>query len=615
VRNLFLIIAAIFLSISTCAAAPVSEVPGDGLDDSLFTGGSQIAPIGSCPVGYMDAVYAIDQFSTPAGCDRKCAAPDEDCDGYNKPTGGVCTIGSAGSPNCDSNDHDRREIPLDYYPCDAGGGPGSGYHLAQSDGSYGSCVSNSVTPLCEATGGGVCKYVRFDTGSDSNPGTYASPYKTLGKVSGGAAGAPGGAVTLATGSVVYVISGTTTAADAFSNKIGDFINSGITVEGYPGGNALFNIINSDGLSFADNGTIVALAFMGACTGTSLSPATPVKQFSHNGFEARRNIFEHLSLNTFNNNSAIYLNSTNTSQIHHNLFYDWKQGSGGCNNFGTGENANALKWLDDANAGQGANHRADFNVFIEPSPIDITQGGSPIFYKHGVLALDAGTGTEIDHNFFVNTGMAAIDWESSKLRAHDNLSTGIQPFIRIVPDGTAHEDNQLYNNTILGTLGSWVPKYTTTTEKLSWHHNIIYDYHLSYNAGNNEGVLNIDSYGNSSGRLQLNSNNGGTGSLFAHDNCYFNPNLPPNWAYFATTGGGGNYNFAQWKTLTGPITVPAGPQQTDLVGSFVEDPLFTAFLQATSLDCSDKGAFLIAPIPPVSAPAVAAGMRTRLRLLK
>lgn len=605
----------ILLSISQCYATPAAEVAGDGVDDSLFTGGVASGTIGACPAGFMDAVYGIDLVTPPAGCDRKCPAPDEDCDGYNAPVAGVCTVGTAGSTNCDSNDHDRREIPLDYYPCDAGGGANSGYHQALANGSYSACIANSVTPLAEASGGGVNKYVDCAAGNDANPGTYASPYLTF---------AP--TTSVPSGSFVYLKAGTCTAGANYSSTGPSGLKNNITIEGYPGGTGAFNLVNTGGFEAGSNFTIIALSFTGVCNGAGAN-MTPVHQLAINGFEARRNVFEHMTMSTFNNNSAIYLNGTNTSNTHHNLFYDWSQGTGGCNNPGSGQNVHGMHWLNDPP--NGADHITQFNVFIQPLPYDATQSGSDVRFKHGVALVNTGpNGVQVHHNLQISppgSGIQpSIDYNGSGLRYHHNFSLNKGPFIGQSGGTEPNQDNQIYNNTGIGKMVGWVPNYQTVTDKLTVHDNVVYDPAASYNPGNHEGIVDIDGYGSSTEEAQLRTNNGGTGSLFFYNNCYYNPNVAPNFSYFSVPAGGGghgpadsaggNYNFTQWKANTGPIANPAptptpypvgAPQQTDIVGSFVVDPALNLFNQATNPNCMDKGAFPLATPTPVPVGAVAA----------
>lgn len=600
----------VLVSISQCYATPSAEVPGDGADDSLLTGGAASGTIGSCPLGSMDAVYGIDIVTPPAGCDRKCPIPDEDCDGFNAPDPitHLCTVGKYGSSACDADDHDRRNIPLDYYACDAGGGPVSGYHQALTNGTYSSCISNSVTPLCEATGGGVCKYI--DCGAaPGGTGTYLSPYNTAAS-----------AASVPTGSFVYFKTGVCTTQVTP-------VNSGTTWESYPGGSSSFNLVNAGAFEInVPNTTLIAISFTGVCNSAG-GNMTPVHGASNgtttaNNFEARRCVFEHTTMSSFNNNSDIYLNSTNGSNVHHNFFYDWSQGTGGCNNPGSGQNVHGMHWLDDPP--NGADHVAQFNVYIQPLPYDATQSGSDVRFKHGVALINTGVnGVQVRNSIFVSPPgsgtQPSIDYNGSGLRFHHNLL--VSKGISIGQSGGTepNQDNQVFNNTVLNRLIGWVPNYQTITDKLTVHDNVVYDSSLSYSSGNHEGIVDIDGYGSSSEEAQLRANNGGTGSLFFYNNCYFNPNIAPNFSYFSEPAGGGghgpadavggNYNFSQWQINTGPVAIPNppgnGPQQTDLVGSFVTDPILNTFNQPTAPNCVNKGADPVATPTPVPGGAVAA----------
>lgn len=106
----------------------------------------------------------IDNDEDPTTTDL-CPGADKDWDGFNY------------GDDCDDTNY--RIYPGISAGCDAGTGTNSGWKTCQPDGSWTTCVSNSVSPLCEKENAGSCYYIDPVNGSDSNPGTFDQPLRTI----------------------------------------------------------------------------------------------------------------------------------------------------------------------------------------------------------------------------------------------------------------------------------------------------------------------------------------------------------------------------------------------------------------------------------------------------
>ena len=168
------------------------------------------------------------------GGDLACPDPDKDADGH-----------LAGA---DCDDNDRMIFPgvVTAKGCSAGQ-----YRTCQPNGTYTAC---SATTLCEKTGSGRCFYIDCGTGSNSNAGTFAAPWKDFRMVSyfQNAGSRPAGWQALVPGDVIY-LKGTgacTTAYDpgpdlqndvmfyAYGPSMSGTATAPITIKRYPGSTAV-----------------------------------------------------------------------------------------------------------------------------------------------------------------------------------------------------------------------------------------------------------------------------------------------------------------------------------------------------------------------------------------
>jgi hypothetical protein len=173
-------------------------------------------------------------------------------------TDGYVNGQTTGTQCLDSNLQSVNGIPIyqvlhgEAYPCNfgaasntntatGGNGSNSGWHVCNSDGSWGTCTSNAVSPLCEATNGGHCYYVDYGSGSDTTgTGSYNTPWKTFRCVGYWSTGAPSCNVGLNPGDVVYQ-KGTTTYTDSYSYDGGTSANAVLVLNSGRSGNASFPV--------------------------------------------------------------------------------------------------------------------------------------------------------------------------------------------------------------------------------------------------------------------------------------------------------------------------------------------------------------------------------------
>lgn len=568
------------LLLASTANAVVPEIPGDGVDNGASSGTA-----GSCPGGHADAVYST-------GCDMLAPEPDKDRDGYNSDG----SIGAAGVAQKDCDDTNRTIYPGVHRK---GACTGSDYQTCQTTGSWNACQTG---PLCESTGSGICKYVDCGSGNDSNSGTYASPYLTLGKVSGGSGGSPPASpYTLGAGDVVYVI-GTTACTTTFNASIGGFTvpvlfegasngtaTDKIQVKLYPGATATASVTN--GTPFYITGDYYKIhGFTGSTTYSSSVKTSYVHANGATGLEVSNLKVTAAVFHGDYNNGCISTEHSNASNIHHNYFGDCTVSTG------TLDNGAGIIWLDDEDiATEGADHQASFNT-IYYNAYSNAVNGACWRTKHGVDLGDSGAnGHRVNYSTCVNSRYG-IAINSSGIRFKRNavfndgtgndLGASYQIIARIWVDGftTPHEDNIIEDSTFYNMSMLWwqEPSYTSAAEKLTFRNNVVWDNDAAYGLGNDEGIISIDPYGSNAQKTQLETNS----SLAINNNCYWNASAVLNFNYYGEAAGGHgpagaagsqSYTFANWK---------ANASQD--LASFYETPTFDGFYRATATNCLNKG---------------------------
>ena len=485
-------------------------------------------PDGSCASSAEICGDGIDQDCN--GLDLLCDGPDKDRDGFD----------AAG----DCDDTDRFIYPGIYVPCQAGGS--SGTKLCQESGSYTTC---SATPLCEATGTGRCYYISAATGSDTNPGTFQSPWKTFRNITSyyRASEKPVTAVTLKPGDVVYFISGlhrdvyqydTGNSGLNFSS-INGTAQAPIKIKNYPGTNVTLSpSTNTIGLYIFNSSYIevegieIAEAY---ASGVRVAGSNNIKL---------RSMWIHDTDGVDNNNIAgVYLVASSHVDLRNSLIHDnYDRTCADTNGFKTSNSRNMVLF-------EGGNNRVLYNVIFQTPPRTATKTGQCVVQKHG-QQLPGGI-FEVAGNIFRNCWETSIGNGGYGGRIHHNLLVDSDP-ISILDHGglTALSDNIVEFNTIINGVGlGFAPSQAldvgVAIGPMTYRKNIvIHDGPYNPDRG---GILRIDSYGKDTAYAPTIAN------LTVQDNCYFSPTVETRFGLFSYNGFtgtsmGGLYNFSNWKAL-------------------------------------------------------------------
>lgn len=570
---------AVFLGVFAGAGEAVAAIPeicGNGIDDVWQTGGTANGTIGSCPSNFTDAVVG-------SGCDRLCTntTHDEDRDGYTDDG----SLGAAGTTDTDCDDTRRDVYPGIYVP-NSRTSP-TGYKLCQTDGTFAATVLNATTPLCEATGSGVCKYVSCASGNDSNAGTYAAPYLTGGKVSGGAGGTvPASPHTLAAGDVVYFMDGGTctttfTAADGGVHIIKlttDGTSSDkIRIKRYPGATVSFAPASGDAIRLSDVSHAVIEGLDSSGFGTIISMHTV------DNIEIRNNhIHDPTGLNGDSNQHCIGATTANTVHIHHNFVENCEIASG--NN----DNSGAIIHLDNDGVGTGSGHRDNFNVIWLDARDDASQRAC-VRQKHGPIWSDmTSAGHEVKFNYCINYDQF-VDFNGSGLRAFYNLGYGTKvggPRDDAEAGSFTQNEEMKYNTFVQAPNGpTWTPTYGTgfsSLETLNYSYNVLEDTHVSFIPDASDATVSLAAYISDANFTTFTTNT--PKNLIVDNNCY-ESGVTPRFCYGCQSSGSGagplgsNYSFANWCSTAG----------MDCSGFVSSDLNFTAFFyESQDTDCDDIG---------------------------
>lgn len=523
------------------AAAP--EICGDGIDDACETGGScsTNGSWGSCNANYHNSL-----LGSGHGCDADCTLNplDLDNDGYNSDG----SVGWAGVAQTDCDDKRSDVYPGVYVPNSFVVGAVTGYKLCQTSGTYGSTVLTSVTPLCEATGSGVCRYVDCgnSTGlaSDANSGlTYSLPKLTRAAV----------ATQVNPDDFVYFI-GTGTCTESTTASRAGTSGHPITWKNYPGATAFQT---STTRTFIVSGALQTFDDLNASGVTEAIDITAA-----NDITVTRSYLHDIAGQGDNNPACLRATTSNRTNFRYNLL-------GNCLGDGVGNpsNVSAITWIDTNGSGGGADHQAWGNttwdsVFTSGSCSAPTSGSPNAFFvKHGVVVGQAGTnGHQIKYNTALNCGNACgahcFSMGSSKLRVMFNRVWTDQTQTAFVfgdiGGSAANEDEQIEFNTVIsGKPFSWTPVFDSNgdqpdDEKVTLNNNIFISTRSVYVGGDNEGVYGICGYCNSTKKTLFQTN----GYLDSDNNCFYSPNATAVFSYFQSSGGGSAYSYANWKAVVG-----------------------------------------------------------------
>lgn len=553
----------IFLFAAECfAAAP--ELPGNGIDDPFQTGGSANGTKGACPAGYADAIIGD-------GCDLllPSSETDRDNDGHTSAT------------DCDDT---NRWIYAGVYT--ASGCTGGEYRQCQSNGTYTSCTAAT---LCE---GDTCKYIDCGSGSDTTGvGTFASPWKSWGMVSGGSTGSePAGAYTLTPGDYVYLLGSSdciitfpTTIGGGATNVIFQTSSDGtseapIVLKRYPGATAKINPTDAPAIHIDSDASYIRLEDLEITNTVSTTDGHSLVNSQADYVTVRRTYLHDADLSGYNNNSCFIASGTVGNTSDHNFYENCDRG--GATN---ADNVSAIAWLDDRNTGHGSGHSSSRDV-IWWSTYDADDNGQCWREKHGVDDNDVGTaGHVVEYSYCINARVG-WHWNSSGLKARRNVIYNTPRILYLQQDGstTPNENNEFVFNTFVDcSLVQWrvhAETVFTGTEELRFDHNVYVDSDTNYILGNGEGTFAIGNSGTNTQKSTFDTND-----MFVSDyNCFYNASTALNFSHFglntpAEYSEGGNYTFANWKTTVGDDT-----------HSYNENPQFDTYFRATSANCGSLG---------------------------
>lgn len=537
-------------------------------------------------------IPANDYDDDSSGGDALIAdGPDRDHDGY------------ASDQDCD--DTQWTVVPGEYYGCDAGTGANSGTRLCNSNGTWGTCTANSVTPLCEATGGGSCYYVDCASGNNSNAGTWGSPWADFQCVGYWASGAPGCHVNMAAGSVVYVKNATACAttydpdgaggnfssvlfasfggapAGTSSNRtiIKGYPGSGATLDG-PGTNAAsernaIHVLNSDYLGFVD---LKLETGFGKPILLSAADNILVSRIFVNGYGGEDD----------NNAAGIYSNGGSNNTFSYNKIIDVTDP---VDSFGDPSNIAAITIFNDDSGGGHSLLYNRLGYTADPGAAGNDKGNC-IKFKHGAERATH-SGNLVTGNICWNARNFGIGSFTSKVVARHNL------FVKVglcVHSGVEDQDTYLqdmtyeYNTCIDsapinidsgadGGADYYTKQAGFTIGPFLYQFNIFKDSLTSVSDSGGRGVR-IDFYGNETQYASM------SGRLTLDSNCYYNSALAYKWTYF---GAGVGDNGARPSGASGFTTTTFATWQAAGfdASSLVQDPALDSSLRATG-SCGNWG---------------------------
>lgn len=537
------------------AHATVPEIPVNGIDDGASSGTA-----GACPADYMDAVIG-------SGCDLQWPATfrdgttnyDRDGDLYGDGGSGFLSDG-----DCDDDDPTMYPGRLDESGCPAGQ-----YRTCQSNGTFSSCAALSA----------FCDY-RIDPGSgnDSNDGSYANPWASFGMISGGATGAPVGAVTPSAGDVIC-LTGSTDATTQFTDDVG-LVHMRITGAGGTSGNkiTIIRLPSSTAKIRASAGTVlrnfdadyIKLVNIEYSI-TNSGGRSVVEGFGVDGLELEGGHCYGSSGNGDNNWACFKCDGCNFTSVHHSYFINPIRATG------NEENVSAIHNLDDGGVeGEGHYHYA--NTFHWDTAA--TSGNRVLRQKHGYIngATDAGDDGFRFYfaratNFFE---FAQVDVSKLRMKYSIGYCDSLTPcaILDVNHDPYTTEDNEVeYNTWINATSFGWRLSDYASGAKLLWRRNVIVD-NKSGSYATEDGIVRMDPYGTDAEKAQAES----VTAFVADYNTYYGTTITPKFGYFAENGdAGGQYEFAAWQSNTGLDT-----------NSHVEDPSHNAQYEPTATNSFNRG---------------------------
>ncbi len=489
------------------------------------------------------------------GSDLLCPGTDKDRDGYT-------------SNDCD--DTNRSVYPGISIACAASGGQGT--QTCQSSGAFTAC---STAPLCEAVGTGRCFYISALTGSDSNPGSFAAPWKTYRNIidySGGGS-APSTRVGLQPGDVVYFMSGlyrdtvpySGMTYGMFLKNLNGTTSAPIKLKAYPGAHPVITpSSNAGGIYALSSSNLLIEGFeinRAYQYGTRFESVTNLEM---------RNMWIHDTDGVDNDNLAGVFFGNTSGTVHHSLIHDNYDRT--CSDTSGNKTENSRNVVLFA----GGNTRLSYNVIFQTPPITAQKTGGCITYKHSTAA--PGPIFEVDHSVFWNCYHPVIGSGTYGTRIHHNLILDSDPIeIRDFGGTTHNEDIIVEKNTIIRTRGiNYVPSSQWgPIGNFTYRNNIVVD-----NQSNNfeNATVIIQPYGSDAEYTNLVVG----GKLAFNNNCYHNPTAGVMWAVYARNGGGYGVLGNMYTTLSGILGIGLDS------GSAIADPQLDGYHIPANAACAGKG---------------------------
>ena len=497
-----------------------------------------------------------------AGGTLFCIGSDDDADGYDDTT--------------DCDEANRYVYPGVSIGCDfEGAGANTGWQTCQNDTNYTSCTANSSTPYTAHTGSGATYYIDVVNGSDSNDGSYATPWASQTMFSYYASGAPSGHHTPVAGDAFLFFDGTYsvtyTSNNAnrmlFLNNNDGTSSNHILIKEYPGHSPIFD----PGFTSGTKGTVITFWWSsyvdvegleitgGFGEGVFLAGDTgdEVNTFS-------RMHIHHIDGDKNDNPGAIVTSGCDDCTFHHNLIHD---------NYDT--------------TGDATENNKNVSIF----------GGAPVNFHHNVVynTLDISNETavcfamkhgssvgpmKIDDNIFFNCKYYAIGSGGHSTYIRNNRIYASVQCMQFRDHGgvTFHDDEKIQNNTCVnsGEIDLiWSDTYVAFGTLLM-ENNIIVDDVSSYSTTG--GMVVVKRFGSDANYATIHD-----GGLFTfRNNCYYNSVTAVKFCDMCSDSGGqtdgGQFTFSTWKSTQGH----------DTSGSFEEDPVLNADDEATAGNCSSYG---------------------------
>lgn len=497
------------------------------------------------------------------GIDQNCDGGDLLCPGNDKDRDGFSDV-----QDCD--DTNRFVYPGIAVACAVANQ--TGWKTCQESAQFTQCAT---TPLCEAKGTGKCYYISKLTGSDSNNGSFNSPWKTYLNVVSYYSGPerPVNWKQLEPGDVVYFMSGVYGETYQYSGESRAFFlrnvhglpDQAISLKAYPGHSVVFAPTEQTASAYFLQSSYIVLQGIEFTRGWGAG--VRLAESSH--LELRNSRIHNVDGWDNHNIAGLYLVDVSDFRAHHNFIHD----NYDRNNHDTGgqktENSRNVVLFG------GGNNHFDYNVIFQSKPITDSKTGGCITYKH--MASVPNSVFEVDQNIFRNCAFAAVGSGTFNSRIHHNLIIDSDPIsFRDFGGRTSNIDNLVEFNTVVGSFlvgylptNTWGPIGALTIRK-----NIMVD------AGSYDGernAISVAPYGSD----ELYNLAISPGYLTAASNCYFNPNHSLQFNVFGRNGGaygvlGGYYSFSAWQ---------ANGYDS---GSFAIDPLLDAFHVPQAGSCASFG---------------------------